>query len=891
MAENTVDKIIIEIEGNAENSNANLTSLYNTIEKLSTALEPTINKLNKLNKTLKSFTSDVTDIKLDINTTKVSEATEKIEKLSEKSKDIKIPEIKAKDKGAEEAEERLKNIKKRLREIEKVGSKVFSTLGSILRNIAKIVGSIVSKTLRIPKSFAKAHSPLNKIKKNIDAVDGTMKKTIKKILQAGAALFGIRTSYTILRNTALSWLSSNDRVAKQLSANLDYMKYALGSSLAPILKTITNIVYNLLKAIQKVIYYFTKINIFAKATSTNFKNASKSAGEVTKQLADFDELHTIDFGGGGAGDIMPDIDMSTIDKLKDFFDGDWYKLGKKVGDKIVQGLRSIPWDEIQTEAMMIGIHLAEFINGAVSTDLFEEVGNTIAQGLNTIIFLLYGFLTEFDAMQFGEKLAAGFMSLVTNIKWQLLIDTVIEGFNKLNQAIINFFTSINWEELGTNFGNGIISIFNGIEWDKAGEAFALKLNAIIEFAKGALTYENVRTIVSKLFDFLKTAFSTIEWADVATVLNNLFTGILDEIGAQIDSASPEEIGKKIDAFWEKLKPEEIVSKLLSVLGKGLKLVAQSILKSEELKGLFFDAGLFLIDALGVALGVGLLAALTGLPAIAIVGIGALIIAAVAGIALLLGKLNTAMVEGLAKVKDGLTGWLDDRVKDLDKFAKEVSEGWKILKEKASETFANIGKFIDEDTAKRIDNSKKDWEKFKTTLSNIWKSIKNMASKTFEAISKGIQDNLNKAISFVKGAVEKIKGLFKFEWSLPQIKLPHFGVDWDANGAVGQAFQKIGLPGLPKLKVDFYAEGGFPNAGDLFIANEAGAEWVGSMNGRTAVANNDQITAGIEEASYRGMSRALAESDFGNFIVQNFLDSKQIASETRKVERSNANMYG
>jgi len=44
----------------------------------------------------------------------------------------------------------------------------------------------------------------------------------------------------------------------------------------------------------------------------------------------------------------------------------------------------------------------------------------------------------------------------------------------------------------------------------------------------------------------------------------------------------------------------------------------------------------------------------------------------------------------------------------------------------------------------------------------------------------------------------------------------------------------------------YAQGGFPTTGQLFIAREAGAELVGSMGGRTTVANNDQIVSGISE---------------------------------------------
>ena len=56
-----------------------------------------------------------------------------------------------------------------------------------------------------------------------------------------------------------------------------------------------------------------------------------------------------------------------------------------------------------------------------------------------------------------------------------------------------------------------------------------------------------------------------------------------------------------------------------------------------------------------------------------------------------------------------------------------------------------------------------------------------------------------------------------------------------------------------------ASGGFVSRGDLFIANEAGAEMVGSIGGNTAVANNNQITEAIAQATYTAMSQALSEN--------------------------------
>ena len=56
-----------------------------------------------------------------------------------------------------------------------------------------------------------------------------------------------------------------------------------------------------------------------------------------------------------------------------------------------------------------------------------------------------------------------------------------------------------------------------------------------------------------------------------------------------------------------------------------------------------------------------------------------------------------------------------------------------------------------------------------------------------------------------------------------------------------------------------ATGGFVPRGDLFYANEMGAEMIGSIGGNTAVANNNQITEAIATATYNAMARALSEN--------------------------------
>ncbi len=61
------------------------------------------------------------------------------------------------------------------------------------------------------------------------------------------------------------------------------------------------------------------------------------------------------------------------------------------------------------------------------------------------------------------------------------------------------------------------------------------------------------------------------------------------------------------------------------------------------------------------------------------------------------------------------------------------------------------------------------------------------------------------------------------------------------------------PGGSYVGAPRYAEGGFPDEGQLFVAREAGAELVGNIGSRTAVVNNQQIVSAVSQ----GVARAVA----------------------------------
>jgi hypothetical protein len=83
----------------------------------------------------------------------------------------------------------------------------------------------------------------------------------------------------------------------------------------------------------------------------------------------------------------------------------------------------------------------------------------------------------------------------------------------------------------------------------------------------------------------------------------------------------------------------------------------------------------------------------------------------------------------------------------------------------------------------------------------------------------------------------------------------------------------------------FASGGFPSEGQLFFANEAGPEMVGTMGGRTAVANNDQIVEGIRQGVYDAVSAAMAQNNSDDRPIRVFLDSREIKAGQTRVNRA------
>ena len=197
------------------------------------------------------------------------------------------------------------------------------------------------------------------------------------------------------------------------------------------------------------------------------------------------------------------------------------------------------------------------------------------------------------------------------------------------------------------------------------------------------------------------------------------------------------------------------------------------------------------------------------------------------------------------------GGVIDESGKLDETTATVWESFELNTENAEVSFAGTTKEIQ----KSMDETAGDIKKQNDDISKAFSKEK----WTFKGVWEGLEDTFKKA-------KDKIKGI----WNSIAEKL-------NGEHLFGSEKMKINLPK--------FAGGGFPENG-LFLANST--ELVGRFsNGKTAVANNEQIVQGISAGVYNAVSAAMANSNSngGGYIANTIVvDGEVIARTVTKAQQ-------
>ena len=356
--------------------------------------------------------------------------------------------------------------------------------------------------------------------------------------------------------------------------------------------------------------------------------------------------------------------------------------------------------------------------------------------------------------------------------------------------------------------------------------------------------ENLPKVISDIADkllksdnpFIKGFTSAFQAPELGSALDGI-KGVFEAV-VTFFTENGETIGTIVGTIATAIgKVVEVVSQVFDVVAPLIPMIAGAFAALEGFTVIssIVSAVSGFIGVVGPAL--GMIQSIPGLVAVITTALGGPIPIIIAIVGAIVGFIATnedarkVVLDVWNAIKDGVT-------KAIEFLKKFIPETWDNIKNTVKTTVDTIRTTvvttwdnIKTTVTTTIDSIKtgvtEKWNAIKETVADTVENIRNAISEKFEAakekafgifdgIKDGIKEKIEWAYNKVKGIIDDIKGLFNFEWSLPQPKLPHITWGWDDVG---------GIVSVPTFGIDWYATGGFVQGAQLVGVGERGGEFI------------------------------------------------------------------
>ena len=408
----------------------------------------------------------------------------------------------------------------------------------------------------IRSAFSGAVSLGKKALKTLGGIGARINAATKGMRTFGRRMAEI-ASGALFFNLISSALSNMTRYVGSALTASGALRTALGNlagaaqtAAAPLIQVLTPALAALANAAATVFSYIARLVAFLTGTTVSAAQqaaegvagvgdaAAGTADKVkktTRSLAGFDEITRLDApqdtsggGGGSAGTIDPNFGFTGkspfLDSLLAAIEaGQWFQVGRLIGEKLRDSLNAIPWPDIQAKAVQWATNIADTINGAVSTPgLWEAIGHTLSQGLNTMTGFVDTFFQGVWWADIGAGLARGLTQLVTEVDWPQLGRVLTDGMRAALLTLHGFVTTYTgWADLGMSIAAMIGAALSNIDWvQAAGDLSALAIGILTAINTG-LAQIDWGAVGQTVLGML----SAIDWAGVFGQLGQLFANL------------------------------------------------------------------------------------------------------------------------------------------------------------------------------------------------------------------------------------------------------------------------------------------------------------------------------------------------------------------------------
>lgn len=596
--------------------------------------------------------------------------------------------------------------------------------------------------------------------------------------------------------------------------------------------------------------------------SIPWSKIQNTLNKVAKSIATFLNgfIETVNWGlvGDTLAKGINTVFMALDTFAKNFH---WGSLGKAVGDGINGAMNGLDWGLIKGTVHDITSGLIETMNTFLRTTDWNRVGQTIAEFFNTILEFLYTAVTEFDWKKLGDSVADTINGLFAAFDFAKLGRGFSNFVKGILDALIHAIENTDWKQIGESVKTVLVNVdWNGIA-DRLFELIGAALGGVAEFLGGLLgdavaatkeyfqdkieecggsmiagilkgigdaikgvgewIYEHVFT---PIIDGFKKAFgihspSTVMAEQGGYIIQGLLQGLLDKIGSvitwftelpgKIKSALGDaknwlvEKGKGaiegIKNGYESVKDSTLLSKIRNLKNEAFS-SAGNIASHVKSKGTDIISGIR--EGYEQSKQSGILSKVASLKNDVFSSIG--------NVAGSVKSKGTDIIQGMQ------SGYSESKQSGL---LSRVSE----LKSNVFSAVGDVAGNVRSKGSDIISGIRSGFDSNKFSLQSAVSSIPRM-------ISTGIGSLWDVGRNAIRSFADGFASI--------HIPLPHLDVGWNQWHVGNVSFS------VPRFGLSWYAKGGFPGVGEMFMARENGPELVGRMGNKNAVANNSQIIDGI-----------------------------------------------
>ena len=385
---------------------------------------------------------------------------------------------------------------------EKVGTikEKFGETVTAFGGIKAKVGAVVSKIGgAVKKVFGKAVDAVKTKVKDITSGFSKMGKAVTKILSRmiiWRSINALIMGTTEGMNNMVQASSKANAAMSQLQSGFTYVKNSIAAMLLPALQSILPVINKIIQAVAGLFNMlgalfakfrgdstFTKAVYVQQDYAKSLNKSNKAAKDLKGTLAGFDQINLIqqqkDSGGTGGADTSGMFKETSVESMLPTDVSKWM-------DKLKAAIKAGDW---------------------------KGVGTVIAQGLNTAVSQLNGWIDKLrpKILKTVQDIVEAVNGFIENFNFRKLGNTLANGFNLAMKVVAKWLKGIKWSDLGKGIGDFI----NGFveDWDAAATADVIeaKIGSVLDFLTGIIETTNWNEVSSKLQEMLE----NIDWESIA----------------------------------------------------------------------------------------------------------------------------------------------------------------------------------------------------------------------------------------------------------------------------------------------------------------------------------------------------------------------------------------